>query len=155
MWSLVSIMSDCGGRFKGSGTRVSGPRNTEELAAQEAIFPADQCLPSDRRRPGEALVYTGQPNRPRGREIGIAFAMLWSWKLRCGRSVPSISRTYLSLRSSRLCSPERPATQAGPVGHLRSHHPGRYGVYPVGTQVAVRALECSVYGCPSPLVHSL
>lgn len=51
-----------------------GPRNTAELAAQEAIFPAEQALVFGVEEADVASRLHRQLSRPRGRELDIAIA---------------------------------------------------------------------------------
>ncbi len=77
---------------------LRGPRRPEELAAQEALFPAAEATPFG---PDEARVaarlYRDLP-RPRGREIDLAIAacaltweaMLWTLNVEDFRDVPGL-----------------------------------------------------------------
>jgi predicted nucleic acid-binding protein len=77
---------------------LRGPRRPEELAAQEALFPASVALPFG---PAEAAraarLYVSLP-RPRGREIDLAVAAcalvldarLWTLNPRDFRDVPGL-----------------------------------------------------------------
>ncbi len=51
-----------------------GPRNTEELAAQEALFPTDQALTFGIEEAEVASRLYREIQRPRGRELDIAIA---------------------------------------------------------------------------------
>jgi predicted nucleic acid-binding protein len=77
---------------------LRGPRRSEELAAQEALFPAAAALPFG---PAEAAraaqLYVTVP-RPRGREIDLAIAAcalvlgarLWTLNPRGFRDIPGL-----------------------------------------------------------------
>jgi predicted nucleic acid-binding protein len=77
---------------------LRGPRRSEELAAQEALFPAAAALPFG---PAEAAraaqLYVTVP-RPRGREIDLAIAAcalvlgarLWTLNPRDFRDIPGL-----------------------------------------------------------------
>lgn len=80
---------------------LRGPRVTEELAAQEALFPSEAALPFG---PQEARVasklYAGVP-RPRGRELDLAIAAhalvreapLWTLNTADFADLPGVSLT--------------------------------------------------------------
>ena len=51
-----------------------GPRRPEELAAQEALFPADSALPFGVAQAAAAARLYGLVTRPRGREMDLAIA---------------------------------------------------------------------------------
>lgn len=77
---------------------LRGPRLSEELAAQEALFPANSAVPFG---PEEAAVGAGLyrvVRRPRGREVDLAIAAcalvreahLWTLNPRDFRDLPGI-----------------------------------------------------------------
>lgn len=51
-----------------------GPRRHEELAAQEALFPAESALPFGLEQAQVAARLYGSVKRPRGREVDLAIA---------------------------------------------------------------------------------
>ncbi|MCY7419259.1 MAG: type II toxin-antitoxin system VapC family toxin [Chloroflexi bacterium] len=51
-----------------------GPRRSEELAAQEALFPSEDALPFDVQQASLAARLYRDASRPRGREIDLAIA---------------------------------------------------------------------------------
>jgi predicted nucleic acid-binding protein len=51
-----------------------GPRQPEELAAQEALFPGEAALPFGIEQAQAAAQLYGLVNRPRGREVDLAIA---------------------------------------------------------------------------------
>jgi len=51
-----------------------GPRRPQELAAQEALFPADSALPFGVEQAAAAARLYGLVTRPRGREMDLAIA---------------------------------------------------------------------------------
>ena len=51
-----------------------GPRQEEELAAQEALFPGDSALPFGPEEASRAAALYRRIARPRGREIDLAIA---------------------------------------------------------------------------------
>jgi predicted nucleic acid-binding protein len=51
-----------------------GPRRHEELAAQEALFPAEAALPFGVEQADTAARLHGSVRRPRGREVDLAIA---------------------------------------------------------------------------------
>jgi predicted nucleic acid-binding protein len=53
---------------------LRGPRRDEELAAQEALFPAELAVPFDTGHAHLAAAIYRKLKRPRGREIDIAIA---------------------------------------------------------------------------------
>jgi predicted nucleic acid-binding protein len=63
-----------------------GPRRSEELAAQEALFPTETALPFESEQAGLASRLYRLVGRPRGREVDLAIAahaigrdaMLWT-----------------------------------------------------------------------------
>ena len=75
-----------------------GPRLEEELAAQEALLPAEKALLFGPREAAEASSLYGRVARPRGREIDLAIAAhailqdatLWTLNTRDFEDVPGL-----------------------------------------------------------------
>jgi predicted nucleic acid-binding protein len=77
---------------------LRGPRRPEELAAQEALFPAAAALPCGPAEAARAAQLYVAISRPRGREIDLAVAAcalvlgarLWTLNPRDFRDVPGL-----------------------------------------------------------------
>ncbi len=76
-----------------------GPRRPEELAAQEALFPAEEVAPFGSAEAAVAAELYRVLSRPRGREIDLAIAAcaitnharLWTLNARDFRDIPRLS----------------------------------------------------------------
>lgn len=76
-----------------------GPRRTEELAAQEALFPSEAALPFGVEQAAAASRLYGLVKRARGREIDLAIAAhaisrdarLWTLNVADFEDVPGIA----------------------------------------------------------------
>ncbi len=69
---------------------LRGPRLAEELAAQEALFPAASAIPFG---PEEAIISTNlyrAAGRPRSREVDLAIAAFWTLNRADFRDVPGL-----------------------------------------------------------------
>jgi predicted nucleic acid-binding protein len=75
------------------------PRRPEDLAAQEALFPADEAAPFGAAEAAVAAELYRALSRPRGREIDLAIAAcailqqarLWTLNVRDFRDIPRLS----------------------------------------------------------------
>lgn len=76
-----------------------GPRQDEELAAQEALFPTETVLPFESEQAELASRLYRLAGRPRGREIDLAIAahaisrdaMLWTLNTDDFRDIPDLT----------------------------------------------------------------
>jgi predicted nucleic acid-binding protein len=79
-----------------------GPRRPEDIAAQEALFPADEAAPFGAAEAAVAAELYRTVFRPRGREIDLAIAAcaithrarLWTLNARDFRDVPTLALVH-------------------------------------------------------------